>query len=126
MGGPDLRPARRGPPEPLAELRRLVRVQRAYNPMSAGDDCVALEDWACAEREYGAARGAEPENAEMAYWHAVALATAGKLDAARPLFAQAFAADPRWRELCSGCRPWSSCRRTRSCSKPSWPSASRT
>ena len=86
-------------PEPLAELRRLVRLQRAYNHMTAGDDCVAISDWACAEREYGAARALEPGHAEMAFWYAVALATAGKLDAARPLFAQAFAADPRWREL---------------------------
>lgn len=86
-------------PEPLVELRRLVRLQRAYNLMTAGDDCVAVSDWACAEREYGRARGLEPGHAEMAFWYAVALATAGRLEAARPLFAQAFAADPRWREL---------------------------
>ena len=85
--------------DPLRELRRLVRLQRAYNHMSAGDDCVAVADWACAESEYGAARSLEPAHAEMAFWYAVALATAGKLEAARPLFAQAFAADPRWREL---------------------------
>jgi hypothetical protein len=35
----------------------------------------------------------------MAFWYAIALATAGRLETARPLFAQAFAADPRWREL---------------------------
>jgi uncharacterized Ntn-hydrolase superfamily protein len=86
-------------PQPLAELKRLVHLQRAYNHMSAGDDCVAISDWTCAEREYGAARGLEPGNAEMAFWYGVALATAGRLDAARPLFAQAFAVDPRWREL---------------------------
>ena len=86
-------------PDPLAELRRLVRVQRAYNHMTAGDDCVAVADWACAEREYGAARTLEPQHAEMAFWYAIALATAGRLEPARPLFAQAFAADPRWREL---------------------------
>jgi uncharacterized Ntn-hydrolase superfamily protein len=86
-------------PDPLAELRRLVGVQRAYTRMTAGDDCVALKDWACAEREYGAAEGMMPENAEMAFWHAVALASNGRLDAARPLFRRAFAADPRWREL---------------------------
>jgi uncharacterized Ntn-hydrolase superfamily protein len=86
-------------PQPLAELRRLVLLQRAYNHMSAGDDCVAVSDWTCAEREYGAARALVPDNAEMAFWYGVALATAGKLDAARPLFSQAFAADPRWREL---------------------------
>jgi hypothetical protein len=60
---------------------------------------VALSNWVCAEREYGAARELEPAHAEMAFWYGVALATAGKLDAARPLFAQSFAADPRWREL---------------------------
>jgi uncharacterized Ntn-hydrolase superfamily protein len=85
--------------DPLGELRRLVRLQRAYNHMSAGDDCVAVADWACAEHEYGAARSLEPAHAEMAFWYGVALATAGKLEAARPLFAQAFAADPHWREL---------------------------
>jgi len=86
-------------PQPLAELRRLVRVQRAYNHMSAGDDCVTVKDWTCAEREYGAARALEPGNAEMAFWYGVALAQGGRVDAARPLFAQAFAADARWREL---------------------------
>jgi uncharacterized Ntn-hydrolase superfamily protein len=88
-------------PEPLVELRRLVRLQRAYNHMTAGDDCLAVQDWTCAEREYGAARILAPENAEMAFWYAVALATGGKLDTARPLFSQAFAADPRWRQLVS-------------------------
>jgi len=86
-------------PDPLAELRRLVNLQRAYNHMSAGDDCVATKDWACAEREYGTAEKLVPSNAEMAFWHGVALATNKQLDAARPLFARAFAADARWREL---------------------------
>jgi uncharacterized Ntn-hydrolase superfamily protein len=84
---------------PLKELRRLVSEQRAYNHMSAGDDCSAVKDWACAEREYGAAETLQPDNDEMAFWHAVALATNGRLEPARPLFAKAFVANPRWREL---------------------------
>lgn len=88
-------------PEPLQELRRLVGVQRAYNHMSTGDDCVAVKDWACAEREYGAAEAVQPGNAEMAFWHAVALASNGRLSTARPLFKRAFDADRRWRELVS-------------------------
>ena len=88
-------------PDPLGELRRLITIQRAYNHMTAGDDCLAIQDWACAEREYGAARRLQPDNAEMSFWYAVALATGGKLDMARPLFSQAYAADPRWRELVS-------------------------
>jgi uncharacterized Ntn-hydrolase superfamily protein len=86
-------------PEPLKEIRRLVEVQRAYNHMGQGDDCVAAKDWAGAEREYGAAETMQPGNAEMAFWHAVALASNGRVEAARPLFQKAFAADPRWREL---------------------------
>ena len=85
--------------EPLQELRRLVGLQRAYNHMGAGDECVAVKDWACAEREYGAAQAMQPDNAEMAFWHAVALASNGRLDPAKPLFARAFKADARWREL---------------------------
>jgi uncharacterized Ntn-hydrolase superfamily protein len=86
-------------PEPLRELRRLVAVQRAYNHMGVGDECIAVKDWACAEQEYGAAQRMQPDNAEMAFWHAVALASNGRLEAATPLFRQAFAADARWREL---------------------------
>jgi uncharacterized Ntn-hydrolase superfamily protein len=86
-------------PRPLEELRRLVTLQRAYSRMSDGDDCVAVKDWACAEREYGAAEQLVPDNAEMAFWHAISLATNGQLDRARPLFRKAFAADARWREL---------------------------
>ena len=86
-------------PEPLREIRRLVQVQRAYNHMSAGDDCVAIKDWVCAEREYGTAQKLQPGNVEMAFWYAVALATGGRLEQARPLFSQAFQSDRRWREL---------------------------
>jgi uncharacterized Ntn-hydrolase superfamily protein len=85
--------------DPLAELRRLVTLQRAYNHMSAGDECAAVPDWPCAEREYGAAQQLQPDNAEMAFWAATALATAGKMEAATPLFRKAFAADERWRTL---------------------------
>src|SRR6185503_6252227 len=84
---------------PLAELRRLVGVARAYRHMNAGDDCVTVKDWPCAEREYGAAQALQPHNAEMAFWAGVALASNGRLEPARPLFARAFQADARWREL---------------------------
>jgi uncharacterized Ntn-hydrolase superfamily protein len=86
-------------PAPLVELRRLLGVARAYNRMNAGDECVAAKDWGCAEREYSAAQALQPDNAEMAFWAAVALASNGRLEPARPLFARAFRADARWREL---------------------------
>jgi uncharacterized Ntn-hydrolase superfamily protein len=86
-------------PEPLAELRRLVRLQRAYNHMNAGDLAVEHKDNEGALREYSAAERLVPDNLEMAYWHAIALVNMNRLDEALPIFRRVFAADPNWRTL---------------------------
>jgi tetratricopeptide (TPR) repeat protein len=86
-------------PEPLKELRRLVRLQRAYNHMNAGDLAVEKKDNEGALREYGAAETLVPNNAEMIYWHAVALVNMGRVDESLPLFRKVFAMDPNWRTL---------------------------
>jgi uncharacterized Ntn-hydrolase superfamily protein len=83
-------------PEPLQELRRLVRLQRAYNHMNAGDLAVEKKDNEGALREYGAAERLVPNNAEMIYWHAVALVNMGRVDESLPLFRKVFAMDPNW------------------------------
>jgi uncharacterized Ntn-hydrolase superfamily protein len=85
--------------QPLVELRRLVEVQRAYNHMNVGDECAELQDWTCADREYGAAQKLQPANAEISFWAAVGQAMAGRMETATPLFRRAFVADARWREL---------------------------
>jgi uncharacterized Ntn-hydrolase superfamily protein len=94
-------------PQPLAELRRLVVLQRAYNRMNAGDLAVEHKDNDAALREYSGAAalvGATPgipqsRIAEMVFWHAVALVNMQRVDEALPLFARAFALEPGWREL---------------------------
>ena len=94
-------------PDPLAELRRLVTVQRAYNHMNAGDLAVEHKDNEAALREYSAAEkiaSATPGTpksrlAEMIYWHAVSVVAMGRVDEALPLFARAFELEPSWREL---------------------------
>ncbi len=40
-----------------------------------------------------------PENLEMKYWKAVALANNGKLEEALPIFKAVFNSDENWREL---------------------------
>jgi uncharacterized Ntn-hydrolase superfamily protein len=85
--------------EPLKELRRLVTLQRAYNHMNAGDKAVELHDNPGALREYGAAEQLVPDNAEMIYWHAVALANMGRVDESLPLFKKVFAMDHNWVDL---------------------------
>ena len=83
-------------PEPLVELRRLVKLQRAYNHMNAGDLAVEKKDNEGALREYGAAEKLVPNNAEMIYWHAVALVNMGRVEESLPLFRRVFAMDPNW------------------------------
>jgi uncharacterized Ntn-hydrolase superfamily protein len=89
-------------PEPLKELRRLVRVARAYQHMNAGDEAVTKNDMRKAAEEYGAAETMLPDsatNGEIVFWQAVALASAGKVDESLPRFRRAFAQDPNWAEL---------------------------
>jgi uncharacterized Ntn-hydrolase superfamily protein len=86
-------------PEPLKELRRLVTLQRAYNHMNAGDLAVEKKDNEGALREYGAAEKLVPDNAEMIYWHAVALVNMGRVEESLPLFKRVFAMDRNWVEL---------------------------
>jgi uncharacterized Ntn-hydrolase superfamily protein len=86
-------------PEPLKELRRLVNVHRAYQHMNAGDLAIEKNDIEGARREYGEAEAMFPDNLEMKYWHAVALANAGKLTEALPLFEAVFEKDKNWIDL---------------------------
>lgn len=86
-------------PQPLRELRRLVRLQRAYNHMNAGDLAVEKKDNEAALREYSAAEKLVPNNAEMIYWHAVALVNMGRVDESLPLFRRVFAMDRNWLTL---------------------------
>ena len=84
---------------PLAELRRLVTMNKAYNLMNAGDEYMMLGEIDNAVVAYGDAENLVPDSHEMIFWHAATLADAGKVDEAMPLFAKAFAMWPRWREI---------------------------
>ncbi len=91
--------------DPLAELRRLLALQRVYDHMNAGDLAVEQGDLIAARDHYGAAAQAAPAIAEVRYWQAVGLATAGDVDGALPIFRQVFAEDPRWVELTRRIQP---------------------
>jgi uncharacterized Ntn-hydrolase superfamily protein len=85
--------------EPLAELRRLLRIARAYRLMNEGDEHMANGDVGKASDAYSAAARLVPDNHETVFWHAVTLAAAGREDEAIPLFEDAFEMWPLWREL---------------------------
>jgi uncharacterized Ntn-hydrolase superfamily protein len=86
-------------PEPLKELRRLLTLHRAYNHMNAGDLAVERKENETALKEYGAAARLAPDNAEMVYWHAVALVNMGRVEESLPLFRRVFQMDRNWATL---------------------------
>jgi uncharacterized Ntn-hydrolase superfamily protein len=86
-------------PEPIKELKRLLKVHRAYDHMNAGDLAVEKGDMKLALSEYSAAEQMFPDNAEMKFWHAVTLANNGKVDESLPIFKEVFNMDENWRLL---------------------------
>jgi uncharacterized Ntn-hydrolase superfamily protein len=86
-------------PAPLRELRRLVGLRRVYDKLQEAEDLELAGD---AEAAYTAnldALEAAPENTEVAFWGALALAKQGDLSRASEAIRVAYAADPGWSEL---------------------------
>jgi len=81
-------------PTPLIELKRLIRVHRAYQHANMGDHYMETEEIDKALIEYSKAAEYYPENAELPYWSAVALANGGRLEEALPVFRSVFQRNP--------------------------------
>jgi uncharacterized Ntn-hydrolase superfamily protein len=86
-------------PEPIRELRRLVRLQRAYAHANRGDELMTEKKVDEALREYAAASKLAPEILELPFWHAVTLASIGREAEAAPIFKAVFAKEPVWADL---------------------------
>lgn len=86
-------------PEPIVELRRLMRLQRAYAHANAGDDLMTQKKVDEALKEYQAASTLAPEIVELPFWHAVTLASIGREADAAPIFKAVFAREPVWADL---------------------------
>ena len=84
---------------PIQELSRLLKVARAYEHMNKGDLAVEAGDMEKALKEYGTAEKMFPENLEMKFWKAVALANSGRIEEAKPIFQKVFKADKNWKEM---------------------------
>lgn len=85
--------------KPVEELKRLLKVFRAYEHMNNGDVAVEKGDMELAMDEYSKAQEMFPDNLEMKYWTAVTLVNTGKLDEALPLFKEIFSKDENWKTL---------------------------
>ncbi|MGH3095810.1 MAG: DUF1028 domain-containing protein [Streptosporangiales bacterium] len=85
-------------PEPLAELRRLVRVRRAYDAVDRAELAAVRGDTDAATREYAAALDGAG-SVEPVFWYGVSLAASGKVGQARTVLAPVFAVHDGWAEL---------------------------
>ncbi|HZX10412.1 MAG TPA: DUF1028 domain-containing protein [Acidobacteriota bacterium] len=83
-------------PEPVKELKRLVKLNQAYNYMNQGDELLTENKITEAMEAYIKAMNMYPENAEMIFWPAVTLAATGKVNQSLPLFKKVFALDYNW------------------------------
>ncbi len=86
-------------PTPVIELKRLVRLQRAYRYTDQGDELVAEERFDEAMIAYGKAAELAPEIVELTFWQAVTLFKVGRESEALPLFRSVFSREPIWVEL---------------------------
>jgi uncharacterized Ntn-hydrolase superfamily protein len=86
-------------PQPVAELKRLVRLQNAYTHANRGDELMTEKKVEEALKEYAASARIAPEIVELPFWQAVTLASIGKEAEAAPIFTAVFAKEPIWAEL---------------------------
>jgi uncharacterized Ntn-hydrolase superfamily protein len=86
-------------PEPLRELRRLVRLQTAYTHANRGDELVAEKNIEEALKEYAAAARIAPEIVELPFWQAVTLVSVGREADAMLIFREVFDKEPAWADL---------------------------
>jgi uncharacterized Ntn-hydrolase superfamily protein len=87
---------------PVHELKRLVRLQRAYLKLNEGDARVTAGNIEGAMESYRAAMEIVPDEAtdgEAPFWVGVTLASEGRVDDALPYLRRAYAQDERWAEL---------------------------
>jgi len=86
-------------PQPLAELRRLIRLRHAYNEEDAGDNAIAAKDPKEALARYAAAMKLAPDVVELQFWAAISMYTSGNKAGALKTFRNVFTRESRWVEL---------------------------
>ena len=86
-------------PEPLTELERLLKINKAFDLMNEGDALLAENRNEDARDKYSLAAIMAPDLEEMHFWQAVTLADTGKLEEALPIFKHVFQKNRDWAEL---------------------------
>lgn len=86
--------------DPLRELRRLVKLRRAYNHVDAGDNFIAEGKGEEALAAYAEGARLAPEVVELQFWAAVSMYQHGRKPEALQIFRRVFAREGRrWVDL---------------------------
>lgn len=89
-------------PEPVAELRRLVRLQRTYLKLNEGDEWLTRQNTVKAMEAYREATSLVPDSAtqgEAVFWTGITLADSDRVGEAIPYLKRAYAQDQSWAEV---------------------------
>lgn len=86
-------------PEPLAELRRVVRLHEAYGLAGQADELLGAGRHDEAARLYTKASECVPDSHELLFWAGLGTAQAGDLEAGVDQVRRAIELQPTWREL---------------------------
>ena len=85
--------------DPLGELRRLIKLRRAYNHEDAGDAAISDKKPEEALKHYEQAAKLAPEVIELQFWAAVGMYTNGRVPEALQTFRRVFARERFWMDL---------------------------
>jgi uncharacterized Ntn-hydrolase superfamily protein len=83
-------------PEPLAEVRRLVSVARAYTHMRRAQNAAQGGDFETLTREFETAARLIGDNPEMRFWHAIGMLGTGKIEQGIAILREVAARDRNW------------------------------
>jgi uncharacterized Ntn-hydrolase superfamily protein len=86
-------------PDPLKELRRLMKLRRAYNFEDQGDNFIAEKKPVEAMKAYEEAIKLAPDVVELQFWAAVSMYTNERKPEGLKLFHEVFRKEPFWSDL---------------------------
>jgi uncharacterized Ntn-hydrolase superfamily protein len=89
-------------PEPVPELKRLLRYQRGYDLVSKGDDFLSSANYLDALKTYQKALDLVPEMDELRYWVGISLLAAGQKERGLSMLKEVFDRDRNWVQVTKG------------------------
>ena len=85
--------------QPLEDLARLLRSARAFEALDAAMDANRAGQLEVALEGIAAAHELAPDDAQVGFWHAIAMACSGRPDEAGPMMQAALRMEPRMAEF---------------------------